>query len=655
MKKNILLTVLITLVATVWVGSNSTLNAQNKKKSKKEQKLELEQKAFIEKTRAELANGVDPNRKDGELTWLGGVISEYFINGVTEIQNPELAILLINAKGIKLNAWNILVQPERSWHFTALMKAVPSPDLVKLLLDKGASMNMQDSWTDFQGKIVDGGNTSLMLAIGTDEGTFTESAKILINRGTNIELQNYQGNNALMLSVHNTDIAKILIDKGAKLDVLNLSGQTALMLAAPKYPAVVKILIDKGANIIPRQQLKYDFSLNALDFAAQSGNIESARLILARAVSLGKKEEIIRCALHFAVIGNQLEMARYLIDEGAKTETYSAQQKMTPLMETSMFEMVQLLLNRGANENANNDNMFTPLYQAIANFRKPDLKEKDNEKILNLLLEKGASVDSPVAGGVTPLMGAVEKIEPTKILIEKGAKLDIQNSNRETALMYAVKGGFLKLSLLKMPVTGSFTDAVKLLIEKGADINLQDKWGKTALMHAAGGVNAQGDKYSTYTDVLGILLEKGAKLDAEDKEGHTALYWAQKFGRTQSVELLLAKGANPAKKYDRATDKSNIKSGIVGTWTNTQKVDIALEHKSFTMTNKVVFNADWSYSKSMTVSGQVIPDGGGYNTYDLRDGKIWLSNKMGTNAVIEFRFDGKTLILNGEKFNKVGK
>lgn len=59
------------------------------------------------------------------------------------------------------------------------------------------------------------------------------------------------------------------------------------------------------------------------------------------------------------------------------------------------------------------------------------------------------------------------------------------------------------------------------------------------------------------------------------------------------------------------------------------------------ITNKVVFKADWTYSKVMITSGQTIPDGGGYNTYDLRDGRIWLFNNLGTNAVVEFRFEGK--------------
>jgi len=122
--------------------------------------------------------------------------------------------------------------------------------------------------------------------------------------------------------------------------------------------------------------------------------------------------------------------------------------------------------------------------------------------------------------------------------------------------------------------------------------------------------------------------------------------------------VLIAKGANPTQKYDKKTDKSNIKAGIVGTWTNSfkqQDYTNTLKKTYITCTNKVVFNADWTYSKALIANGQVIPDGGRYNSYELRDGKIWLFNALGTNAVFEFRFEGATLILNGEKYTKAAK
>lgn len=625
-----------TILTLFMVCGVSWLNAQDIETASRHGK--------IDEIKICLAKGADPNYKWDKQTLLAHSFSD-----------KTLAIpkLLINTNGIKINEWNIMPQPEVSWRYTAIMKAVEFPEMLKLFIEKGALIDLQDDWLKYDGMpALSGGNTPLMLSVEK----YTESAKILIDAGAKLDIQGRNGQTALMLSVSNTEIAKILIDKGAKLDLQTKGGETALMLAAKKYTDVVKLLLDKGANILIRQST-YHMSPNALDYAAMTGNIEAAKLILARAVSLGVKDEVIYSAMYWAVINNQVAMAKYLLDEGAKVEGTDELGGYTPLMQTSMPEMVQLLVSRGANVNAKNKMNYTPLHKAVFNFMGAKPNEKDCEKILNLLLEKGADVDAQDNNGVTPLMGAVQKITPTKILIAKGAKLDTQNNNGETALMYAVKGGLTKVVLI-MPVVGPFTESVKLLISKGADVNIQDKWGKTALMHAAGAVNAQGNSYGSYTDILQLLLANGAKLETKDKEGHTAYYWASRYNRTKSAEMLIAKGASPTQKYDKKTDKSNIKAGIVGTWTNSLKqLDYTntLKKSYITITNKVIFNADWTYSKVLIMNGKVVPEGGGYNSYELRDGRIWLFNQMGTNVIYEFRFEGTTLILNGEKYNKVVK
>ena len=602
-------------------------------------------KSDLEGIKACLAKGADPNYKWDKQTLLAHSFTD---------TTHQITRLLVAAKGIKINEWNIEPMPEVSWKYTALMRAVEYPDMVTLLIEKGANLNLQDDWLKWDGMPAEsGGNTPLMLSVKD----YTTSARILIEKGANLNLQNRSGYTALMIAVENTEVARLLIEKGANMELLSKGGETALMLAAIKSPEVVKLLIDKGANLLPRQQPQYKSSQNALDYAALHGNMEAAKLILARATTLGIKKEIIRVSLHWAVIGNQLEMARYLLSEGAYIEGDDDLGGYTPLMETSSLEMVQLLIKNGANVNAKNKFNYTPLHKAVFNFMGADPDEKQCEKILNLLLEKGADIDAQDGNGITPLMGAVQKPKVAKLLINKGAKLDIQNTNGETALMYAVKGGLLKVVLM-IPVVGASIESTKLLVNKGADVNIQDKWGKTALMHAAGGVNAQGNKYGTYTDVLELLLDKGAQLELKDKEGHTALYWAYRYNRTKSGEILLARGANPAQKYDKKTDKSNVKAGIVGTWTNSAKYldpTNTVKKSYITLTNKVVFKADWSYSKTQTANGQVIPDGAGYNSYELRDGRIWLFNNFGTNAVIEFRFEGSTLILNGEKYTKAAK
>jgi ankyrin repeat protein len=350
-------------------------------------------------------------------------------------------------------------------------------------------------------------------------------------------------------------------------------------------------------------------------------------------------------------------MAQYLLDQGANIEGNDELGGYTPLMNTSFLPMVELLVKRGANVNAQNKFNYTPLHKAVFNFVEDKRKENDMKKILSLLLSKGAKPDAQDKNGNTPLMTAVQKVTPAKMLIAAGANVNIKNNNGETALMYATKGGLIKVVLV-MPVIGPATEVAKLLIEKSADVNAQDVFGKTALMHAAGAVNAQGDSYKSYTEMVNILLESGAKLEIADKEGNTALFWATRFNRKNTADLLIAKGANAAQKYDKTKDKSNVKAGIIGTWTNTSKhldSENTLKVAYITVTNKVVFNADWTYKKEMIANGKVIPDGGGYSSYELRDGRIWLFNKLGTNAVLEFRFEGATLVLNGEKFTKKTK
>ena len=592
-------------------------------------------KGNIEDLKICLSKGADPNYK-----WDKETILSHAFNDKT----LEMPKLLINTKGIRINEWNLRPAPEVTWKFTALMRAVEYPEMVKLLLDKGALIDLQDEWLQWDGKPSEhGGNTALMLSVKH----YTGSTKILLDRGAKINVQNRRGETALMLSVSNTETAKLLIDKGASLDIQTLGGETALMYAAGKYTDVVKLLLDKGADILIRQST-YKVSPNAMDYAARHGNIEAAKLILAKAISLGVKDEILYSAVHWAVIADQVEMVKYLLDQGANIEGNDDLGGYTPLMNSSLFEMVDLLVKRGANVNAKNKFNYTPLHKAVFNFVEGKRKEKDCKKILNLLISNGANLNAQDNNGNTPLMTAIQKTAPAKILIAKGADVNLANKNKETPLMLAAKGGLLKVVLV-VPVIGPFAEACKLLIAKGADVNAQDVFGKTALMHAASAAHAQGDSYSSYTGLLSLLIGKGAKLEIEDKDGHTALYWAQRFNRAKSADLLIAKGANAAKKYDRAADKSNVKAGIVGTWENKTiagKVSII---------TRVVFNANWTYSKVMISGGQTVPDGGGYVTYDLIDGRIWVYNKIPTSAVFEYRFEGNALILNGVKFTKVQK
>jgi ankyrin repeat protein len=80
---------------------------------------------------------------------------------------------------------------------------------------------------------------------------------------------------------------------------------------------------------------------------------------------------------------------------------------------------------------------------------------------------------------------------------------------------------------------------VKRLVERGARVQ-QPGW--SPVLYAASGPDPQ---------VLSLLLDKGATVDARSPNGTTPLMMAARYGTEQSVDLLLARGADPALRNDR--------------------------------------------------------------------------------------------------------
>jgi hypothetical protein len=123
---------------------------------------------------------------------------------------------------------------------TLLMKAAGhgSSDIVTLLLDKGADINLRDSGED----------DALMYAASSGR---INVISILVERGADINTQGDGGQTPLMRASEDGELETVryLLDQGAKLNAKNSNGTTALMFAAGfKQQEIARLLLAKGAD-----------------------------------------------------------------------------------------------------------------------------------------------------------------------------------------------------------------------------------------------------------------------------------------------------------------------------------------------------------------------------------------------------------------------
>jgi ankyrin repeat protein len=113
--------------------------------------------------------------------------------------------------------------------------------------------------------------------------------------------------------------------------------------------------------------------------------------------------------------------------------------------------------------------------------------------------------------------------------------VDAVTAADETALMMAALRGHL--------------DWAKKLVARGAAVN---RPGWTPLHYAASDAG---------TPVVAWLLAQGAALDAASPTGNTALMMAARYGASESVDLLLARGADPRPKNQRGLSAAELARG----------------------------------------------------------------------------------------------
>ncbi len=409
------------------------------------------------------------------------------------------------------------------------------PDLAQLLLEHGADVNRRDEVN----------NNPLHLAM---DRWMYKCARILLQHGADASVENSMGKTPLHLLFKNDyskgdnilDLVRLSLEHGADVNIRTTNEWTLLHAAAFwGKPETTRVLLDHGANTNAEND-RGETPLHLVsrgEYDSQADGVGIARLLLEHGVDVHAQDKDHDTALHSAAFWGRLEIARVLLERDANTNAVNDRGE-TPLHLVSRskydprkdgvrivrlllghsvdvhaqdkfhnialhwaafwgrLEIARVLLDHGANANAENDQGATPLHLVS---RGKYRFQENGVGIAQLLLEHGVDVHAQDKDHDTALHSAAfwGRLEIARVLLNHGAIPDVENDQRETPLHLVSRG--------KYDFQENGVSIARLLLERGADMKAQDKDYVTPL-HSA--------RHRGRLDIAMVLLDYNVKAQA---------------------------------------------------------------------------------------------------------------------------------------------
>ena len=294
------------------------------------------------------------------------------------------------------------------------------------------------------------------------------------NKNIDVNIRDINGNYLISVAVllNNTEAIKLLINRGSRLDIIDNEGRSILYIPIKYvYKELFNNLLEYNNKIvgISLTDVKDNFNNIPLHYAIKNKNEYFTTKLLEGGSNVNIKNDKGFNSLHLAIYSRNCKIVELVLNQNINinSKTKTGETSIHIACNFQLEDIINLLIKYGIDLNIKDyENEFSALHYII---------NLNNVKILKILLKEGADPNIQDAFGNTPLHYSILEgnFEASNFLINSEYTKNIINFN-----LYNIDS---KLPLHLLFEVDGGDELIGPLI-KGSNLNLQNKEG-ISIMH----------------------------------------------------------------------------------------------------------------------------------------------------------------------------